>query len=112
MAVPVAIKTTRVKTRMVIKAGGDSRTEANPTPRTPEEGDKEEVEAKTTTTTTTTHKPKKAKISTSASLPLPSRQVNPPFDLSIPKPEIPVRGRLKYSKNQWYNLTKDPQLFR
>ena len=103
----MAIKTTRVITRMVIKASGDLRTDANPTPRTPEEGDEEEVNAKTTTTMTT-HKPKKAQISTSASLPLPSRQVNPPFDLSIPKPEIPVRGRLKYFKNQWNNLTKDP----
>ena len=32
------------------------------------------------------------------------------FDISVPKPHIPVGGRLKWFKSQWYNLTKDPKL--
>ena len=33
-----------------------------------------------------------------------------PFDISVPKQNIPVGGRLKFFKSQWYNLTRDPQI--
>ena len=28
----------------------------------------------------------------------------------IPKPDLPVRGQLKYFKSNWFTLTKDPNL--
>ena len=33
-----------------------------------------------------------------------------PFDISIPKPDIPVAGHLKYFKSNWYKITQDPHL--
>ena len=35
---------------------------------------------------------------------------NFPFDVSVPKPDIPVGGHLKFFKSQWYKITKDPHL--
>ena len=54
--------------------------------------------------------PKKLKSPPPPQSPTHLQQVKPPFDLCIPKPEIPVGGRLKHFKSQWYNLTKDPKI--
>ena len=35
-----------------------------------------------------------------------------PFDISIPHPELPFGGWLKFFKSQWFKLTKDPVLLK
>ena len=30
----------------------------------------------------------------------------------IPKPQIPVGGRLKFFKSEWYKITKDPSVIK
>ena len=46
--------------------------------------------------------------SKSSTLPSTQNQVND-FP-SLPQPDIPIGGRLKHFTNQWYKLTKDPEV--